>query len=326
MTRKRKIVHVCLAAVLAAVGLGIVVERRRGIPFVTPSQEWSIGIYDGPSPLRLGPASSVCNPVITKSDVTDIPAGFVADPFMVRDDGAWYMFFEVWNNATEQGDISVALSDDGLAWTYRGVVLDEPFHLSYPHVFRWNSKWYMLPESNEAGALRLYEAVEFPDQWRFVATLLPGRFVDTSIVRHGERWWLFACGNADEFDNLRLFHASDLAGPYEEHPSSPLLTADYSRARPAGRVVAYGGNLLRFAMDTRPAEEGGQSVRAFEITSLTPLAYEERETEGSPILKPSGRGWNDLRMHHVDPHELGPGRWLACVDGSRWILLFGLDL
>lgn len=55
---------------------------------------------------------------------------------MVCQDGRWYMFFEVMNQDSDRGEIGLALSDDGIHWEYSQIVLVEPFHLSYPHVFR----------------------------------------------------------------------------------------------------------------------------------------------------------------------------------------------
>jgi len=45
--------------------------------------EWSIGIYEGASPLELAPIPSTPNPVLTAQDVLDTQAGFVADPFLL---------------------------------------------------------------------------------------------------------------------------------------------------------------------------------------------------------------------------------------------------
>jgi hypothetical protein len=84
-------------------------------------------------------------------------------------------------------------------------------------------------------------------------------------------------------------------------------------ARPAGRVVPYGENLIRFTQDC--VVRYGNQVRAFEILELTPDTYVEKEHEHSPILTASGHSWNELGMHHIDPHQLGEGEWIACVDG-----------
>src|SRR5215213_9172561 len=69
---------------------------------------WSIGIYTGDSPYRLKPATH--NPVLTRADVTDRSATFVADPFMIRHKNLWFMFFEVMTN-TDRGEIAFATSE-----------------------------------------------------------------------------------------------------------------------------------------------------------------------------------------------------------------------
>jgi len=98
-------------------------------------QHWSIGIYSGDSPLRLHAAADSQNPVLTCKDVSDDNGKLVADPFMVRTEGRWHMFFEV--GADGQGQIGWATSDDAIRWVYGRIVLKEPFHLSYPYVFEW---------------------------------------------------------------------------------------------------------------------------------------------------------------------------------------------
>ncbi|NQW05295.1 MAG: hypothetical protein HQ485_14915, partial [Acidobacteria bacterium] len=57
--------------------------------------QWSIGIYTGADPLTLEAPRGLVNPVVTARHVTDAPARFVADPFMLRADSTWHMFFEV---------------------------------------------------------------------------------------------------------------------------------------------------------------------------------------------------------------------------------------
>ena len=52
-----------------------------------------------------------------------------------------------------------------------------------PQIIAWHQDFYMIPESSEANSIRLYRAEEFPGQWRFVKTLLPGYFTDPSVFR-----------------------------------------------------------------------------------------------------------------------------------------------
>src|SRR5262249_5301100 len=156
-----------------------------GIPIPAREKRWAIGLYTGTSPLQLHPDPRAVSPVLSAADVTDVPARFVADPFMIQRDATWYVFFEVMNATSEQGDIGFATSQDGWTWHYGAVVLDEPFHLSYPYVFESAGTDYLVPESLQAESVRLYKADEFPTRWSFVRPLLRGRDLsDPSLVQY----------------------------------------------------------------------------------------------------------------------------------------------
>jgi hypothetical protein len=281
-------------------------------------QVWSIGIYTGDSPLRLSPPPEIRNPVLTYKHISDISAEFVADPFMVVEKGAWYMFFEVMNRATENGEIGLAVSNDGLHWEYSQIVFKEPFHVSYPCVFEWEDEYYMIPETLAADAIRLYRAVSFPTEWSYVGDLISGRYADSSIFRFDGQWWMLTCpyparDEPGRHNSLRLFHADQLTAQWREHPRSPMVEDNPHIARPGGRVTAWNGRLVRFTQDCVPCY--GTQVRAFEITELTPTSYREEEVSESPVLSAGGEKWNGSGMHHVDPWLTPQGTWIACVDG-----------
>jgi hypothetical protein len=257
----------------------------------------------------------VINPVLARHDVSDVNADFVADPFMLWVNNRWNMFFEVINRDTKKGEIGLATSRDGFEWNYERIVLAEPFHLSYPYVFEAEGEYYMVPESHRAGAIRLYRADEFPVRWKFVCNLLTGPYsADSSIFRYGDRWWLFTETSAEmKSDTLALCYSDDLRGPWHEHAMSPVIVGNGHIARPAGRVLVHENRIFRYAQDCDPTY--GTHVRAFEITDLLPHTYKEKQLFDRPILGPSGHGWNACGMHHVDPHLMNDGRWIACVDG-----------
>ena len=127
---------------------------------------WSVGIYAGASLQTLAGHPEAHNPVLTRHEVTDIQAAFVADPFLIREGDSWWMFMEVMNAETGRGEIALARSYDGVEWSYEGVVLREPFHLSYPYVFARDGQHYMIPETLAAGAVRLYTGDPFPTRSR----------------------------------------------------------------------------------------------------------------------------------------------------------------
>ncbi|WAC06257.1 MAG: hypothetical protein OS130_08240 [Thermodesulfobacteriota bacterium] len=279
---------------------------------------WSISIYTGSNSYSFSPHPLVKkHPVLQASDAVDVPAFFLSDPFMVQHNNKWFMFFEVFNKLSQQGDVGLATSHDGVVWHYEKIVLDEPFHLSFPCVFKWKGCFYMVPESRGAHSVRLYQATKFPYHWTFVAELLTGDYADPSLIFKDGRWWLFVLNPGDK---LALYYAGDLQGPWTEHPASPLITGDKKISRPGGRLTMFREKIIRYAQMGVPTYGGG--LRAFQIDELTTTTYREHELPQSPILSGSGKGWNAKGMHHIDPHQIKTNEWIACVDGKTRVKVF----
>ena len=295
------------------------------IPFVSlyykkkPSTGYSIGIFSGEDPTSFYDPPEIDNPILTIADINDRKALFIADPFMISYKKQWYLFFEILNIVGYQGDIGVATSNDGINWNYNKVVLDEPFHLSYPCVFFDNENIYIIPESASTNTVRLYKAVNFPLEWRFEKTLLQGlHFIDPTIFKYNNIWWLFTETSGKNNKTLRLYFTDDLYSAWHEHPQSPIIKANANIARPGGRVVVTNGKIFRYAQDCTPTY--GNQVRVFEITKLNTNDYKEKECCSSPVLESvtSEEGkdaWRSKGMHQIDAHLLDNGHWLACVDG-----------
>jgi len=319
---KKRFIYLVLliGALIGGVTYGMLIYRNRVFPhkhiekayaslgsFISP---WSVGIYEGPTPFDLSDPEHISNPVLTKADITDVDALFIADPFITIKDEKQTMFFEVLNKETNQGDIGYAESIDGVKWEYKKIIIDEEFHLSYPYVFQWNDEYYLIPESGQDLSVRLYKARSFPDKWDFVGTLIGGHnFIDPSIFRYEDKWWLFASSNKGV---LNLYYSEDLLEGWRPHPKNPIVKFNKNIARPAGRVFLYNGRPHRLAQDGTPRY--GSRVFAFEITDLSEDSYEEKIASEKPIVTFSGKGWNAGRMHHVDLHQYGD-RWIGSVDG-----------
>jgi hypothetical protein len=171
----------------------------------------------------------------------------------------------------------------------------------------------MTPETLAPGQVRLYRAVRFPDRWEHVADLVPGRHADPSVLHAGGDWWLFSCTPPGRHSTLRLYRADAPAGPWAEHPLSPVVRGDPRVARPAGRIILWDGAFLRFTQDCETCY--GVRVRAFRITRLTAAEYREEPARPDPIVGPGRDGWNRRGMHHVDAHPCPDGGWIAAVDG-----------
>lgn len=113
--------------------------------------------------------------------------GWYADPFLFEYDGTIYLFAEYFSYRTRKGSIVVFTYDKNRNdFTGRKEILCEDFHMSYPLVFSHGNSIYMLPETEQAGALILYRAVRFPYEWKKEKVLYVGRrLVDTTLLPDG---------------------------------------------------------------------------------------------------------------------------------------------
>jgi phenolic acid decarboxylase len=260
-------------------------------------------------------APGAINPVLTGSSVTDrpTPEHGVADPFLFHENNTWYMFFEV--DATTRTEIGLATSNNGVNWTYRQIVLSEPFDLAYPYLFKWDGTYYLIPETYSQNEVRLYKATNFPYSWTLVSVLISDQSfipVDSSIFRYNNMWWMFTGDDS----NLYLFYSYNLTDASSWHmtTNSPIVANDPAKVRGGGRVIVFDNDGI-----IRLTQKGdvlyGEAVRAFEVDMLTQTSYIEHEVTGSPIVERSGSGWNTWEMHTVDPWWTG-NSWLAVVDGN----------
>lgn len=271
----------------------------------------------------LGTAAIPASPSIVESDLRGVDVGLIADPFFLKQGDTTHLFFEVVNEATGSGEIAHASGSLEDGFSYQGVVLREPFHLSYPHVFEADGAIWMVPESWEAGAVRLYRADPFPSRWTYVGDLVKGgEFVDPTPFRHDGRWWMFVSDRTN--GRLDLYFSDTLTTGWTAHPQNPLITGNPDIARPGGRIIEDHGQLYRVGQDAYPSY--GLAVGLFAIEELTPTRYRESAHPRNPVLGPSGRGWNADGMHHLDLQWMGD-HWLGVADGhDAWRYLRGTPL
>ncbi|MGV8984106.1 glucosamine inositolphosphorylceramide transferase family protein [Clostridium sp.] len=286
----------------------------KGEKYVSPV--WAISTYKGKDLMEILKADKFHEPVLTKNDISGISAEFIADPFIIKENDDYYMFFELLDKVEQKGCIGLATSKNGLEWKYDKVVLNEKFHLSYPYVFKHEEEYYMIPECGESGYIKLYYSKNFPYEWECVADLIEGTYGDASIIFYDNKFWIFAekmDSKGNRNCNLHLYYSDNLKYGWIEHPKSPLIIGDYSKARPAGRIIMFNNDIIRFSQND--LDYYGKSVNMHKVTKLTVDDYDEEVIK----LDLSGTGnykqWNKDGMHQVDCCKLNDDEWLVAVDG-----------
>lgn len=223
---------------------------------------------------------------------------FWADPCVVKSKGEHYVFFEDYDYARGVGDIAAFwIGTDGSLGPPQ-TVLSTGFHLSYPFVFEWQGKHYMIPESSSERVVKLYRAINFPYQWTLDRVLMDNiAAVDATLIEHNERWYMFANiseTGGSKWDELFLFYADSPLGPWVPHPMNPIVS-NVQMARPAGALFRQDGKLYRPAQNC--AKSYGESIAVQEILSLSPTAYQERNAyQISPAWLPDIQGCHTISL------------------------------
>lgn len=204
---------------------------------------------------------------------------FWADPHVIQVNGKYYIFIEEFLSSKNKGHISVIELDELGNWSMPVTVLEKDYHLSYPFVFKWNDKFYMVPESVANKTIDLYECVEFPYKWNFKQCLMANvSAVDTTLIHYSDKWWLFTAMAENEAAvpnvELFLFYTDNLFdGKWNAHPQNPIVS-DVKSARSAGSLFVKDGKLFRPSQDCSKVYGYGFDLN--EIVVLTETEYRER--------------------------------------------------
>jgi hypothetical protein len=266
----------------------VILKKAVAYPFRKRTvQHWKIAVRIGHQPLFESADADVSG-----FRWIELPKDhFWADPFAIEHQGKCWAFFEDYHYPKRRARIACGeISAEG-ALIAPQPCLESEHHYSYPHVFYSGDDLFMVPESVSSNSVDLYRCHEFPATWVREATLLEGRFVDTTIWQHEGLWWLMT--TRAEPDSragcLFLFYSESLTGEWKFHPSNPIST-DIRKNRGAGNVFLANRQLIRPSQSCSPIY--GYSFSFNEITELSKERYSEKQLR---TITP----WNGLCAVHT---------------------------
>jgi len=234
-------------------------------------EQWQLGLINS--------SSHTTEKAVAQFKELTPPKGKIwADPHVVEHDDKTYVFFEELQHRENKGRIAAArLTPEGFEHPPE-VVLDETHHLSYPHVFKHNQAYYMIPETAAKQTISLYKSSAFPHGWEKLGDIMNDiDAADTTVLQHGGIWWLFTNGmshpSVDERDQLLLFYAEDLhSAHWQPHPLNPIVTG-VDRARMGGPI--YEKNNTLFRVSQYGANRYGYGVNISRIQHISKTDYQE---------------------------------------------------
>jgi hypothetical protein len=258
--------------------------------------------------LNIKPHPEVSNPVLTRGDVNDCIAHFVADPFIVYENGVYNMFFEIKSIGRDMF-IGHAFSEDGFNYEYNKIVISpETAQHTYPHVFKKDGKWLMVPSpcSDISGEFRVYEATDFPTEWELISVPISENIrLDPTPILHNGTWYLIYQNM--NYDVVLMYSDSLTENGWERHPDSPIFKNNSEEVEessigkaemvPSGRPI-YGQDRIGIFYRSHTNKE----VYQYKITELTPDTFRQEPVSKDSIFDGElTEYWNGRFMHTVNP-------------------------
>lgn len=313
--KKLRFVLISFAAIIFVAAL-LLFTRKMTIPFAYSSKaggSWSVGMVMSDNPLDIDVNNITWHPY--GKYIQHPSTGMFADPFVVEDNGKYYVFFEQMSGKRNSnwGNIGLLASKDLKYWEYKGLVIEEPFHMSWPNVFRYKGEWYMIPEIAASGEMRIYHATSFPYDWEVAS--VPDKFknvhfADPMIYQKIDTTYMWV--NID--NKLRLYYTANLLGEWTEHPMSPVHNT-LQDCRPASTVYTYGGGTLFCTQD--PKYGYGTGVNAWLLDSISNTYYADHKFAKNPVLWRNGSSYAKDGMHTLNFIKLSNGKYFCVTDGVR---------
>lgn len=191
---------------------------------------------------------------------------WAADPFLFRDNDELYIFAELYDYIHRKGSIGYTKLING-KWSKWRVVLDEPFHMSYPNIFKVEGNIFMVPETSAGHALRLYRASVFPNEWECVKNIAEDiMWVDTTFFKADGNIHALTTDVSDENNH------KDYLLSFDEELNlitKQLVHEDnINYSRPGGNFFFYNNMCYRVSQDCSSHYGGGMIFTSFDTSNV----------------------------------------------------------
>lgn len=234
---------------------------------------------------------------------------FFADPFILSaNENEIKVLVEDFPYYDKKGKISLLTVDRK---TYKlldkKVVLEQPYHMSYPFIMRKNDgNIWVAPEASQSGKLFYYTINSDTFKLENQQVLINEPLLDSTIVEHQGRWWLFCTKRGDSSNrDLLIYYADAPEGPWVQHVKNPVVQNE-SMARPAGYLVKSGEALFRVIQ--KSDHHYGEAINITRVTKLTTSGFEE-------VFVKELRAQKD--EYHHSFHTINGLGDITVVDGNR---------
>lgn len=147
------------------------------------------------------------------------------------------------------------------------MVLEQPYHQSFPYIHRDGDRIYVLPEASASGCLYRYEYDAESEELVNRQLVVEEPLLDSTFVELDGKWWLL-CTKRGEYSNrgLFVFESERFEGPYTPINGNSPVIVDWDNARPAGYVERIDGKVYRSTQVC--TRSYGEYMKIFEVEAI----------------------------------------------------------
>ena len=235
-----------------------------------------------------------------------------ADPFLWQHNGIDYIFYELYDY--KKGVIAYSIINDDMTFSEPTVVLECPYHISYPYLFEDNGELYMIPETGEGHHITLYKCTSFPDKWKFdrVMTdynghpIFRGPAGDTNVINDNGTYWMYTTVQPQLKHCLAVAKSDSILGRWQVMING---SQQIMNSRGGGKIWIDGNTTYRACQIGQGGYGAGIQIKASEMDFQTGHFSEQIVHEIRPDWHPDIFG-----THHFDFNNK-----YVVIDGKRKI-------
>lgn len=204
---------------------------------------------------------------------------WIADPFLFEKNGKVYLFYELFDLIKQKGYIAYSILKENYTATSPEIIIKDVCHLSFPNIFEYNGKIYVMPESGQIDSVKLFVAKKFPDVWVEDKTLVKNTYSCDSIFLNFANENYLLCSEHYRYPSeeklISCYVKNKLYKIVDDHVCEGEIVAkgDYG-IRNAGKTFSFNNKVIRPGQNCANRKYGF-GLCFFEINNVSP--YSEKE-------------------------------------------------
>lgn len=222
-----------------------------------------------------------------------------ADPIIREINGKQWIFAECFDRWKRKGMICVINVKD-IGKKKPRIVIDEPFHMSFPEVFEYKNEHYMIPETHSVSEFRIYKMGHTVYDWKLVdAIKTEYEYSDTVVHVKDENIYILSTEKKIENPYINRLHFFKLKFT-DNNSSVTAIELQIKCRNEYGYDVRNGGSIINIKDDMyrviQESEWGhyGKNLLLRHVEEIDDEGYVEKNTSLSAFADSIGIRLNAL--------------------------------